>query len=139
MIPNKAVIGILGFAAIGWIGFLSMTLPGLTSQLFPEYCPAKTANTYALFVQHRREVDYSYLNELSHLRSWNVVKRCKLPTTSYDPSSQIMSQTTLIGTYIGPFSDINKANTALGEISEKVKLNRCTSDTTDNPFIVTNP
>ena len=130
---------ILVFGLVGWLGFLSMTVPGLTSQLFPEACPAKRANTYALFVQHRWGVNYSYLNELSQLRSWNIVKKCKLPTTAYDVSMKITRTVTLVGTHIGPFSDFNEANTALGEITEKVKLNRCKPDTADNPFIVTNP
>ncbi|WP_041227126.1 hypothetical protein [Crinalium epipsammum] len=80
-----------------------MTLPGIISQLIPEACPAKRANTYALFVQHRWLADYSYLNELSQLRSWNIVKKCKLLAPTRDISGRTLPPTTLIGTYIGPF------------------------------------
>ncbi|AFZ15641.1 hypothetical protein Cri9333_4878 (plasmid) [Crinalium epipsammum PCC 9333] len=136
MIPNKAVIGFLGFAAIGWIGFIVLGSQKIVSQLVPEVCPAPKTNTSYVFVQHCWLADYSYLNELSQFSGWNIVKKCRRFTTNYDLLGKITTSTSSVVTQIGPIEDYRLADSALSTITEKVNLKKCNPDTTDKPFMI---
>ena len=136
MRQSKSFISFVGFAAIGWIGFIVLGSQKIVSQLVPEVCPAPKTNTSYVFVQHRWLADYSYLNELSQFSGWNIVKKCRRFTTNYDLSGKITTSTSSVVTQIGPFTDADNPHSALKEIAENVYVNRCKPDLTDNPIMM---
>ncbi|MGB3206884.1 MAG: hypothetical protein WBB28_18020 [Crinalium sp.] len=133
---NRIPVRILVFTAIGWIGFIVLGSQKIASQLVPEVCPAKTADTYVVFVKHRWGVDYSYLNKLSQLHRWNIIEKCTWVTPSSEVSGKTYPSTSSVVTQIGPFTDADNPHSAFKEIAENVYVNRCKPDLTDNPIMM---
>ncbi len=136
MNEQRFPIWFLGFAMIGWLGFIGLGVPELVSQLLPKACPTNRSNNYAVFVPHYWGLDYDNLKNLSKIHYWNVTDKCLTISNVSGNIGKNINPTGVVGTYIGPFLDYSEASFVLQEINSQVSRKGCNFDNDKVPFII---